>query len=395
MTGTAVAETIQQEKTPLVTMQGVDVINDGNLILSNVDITINKGEFVYLLGKVGSGKSSIIKTLIAELPVKKGAAEVAGFKLLKIKKRHIPYLRRKLGVVFQDFQLLMDRTVQDNLLFVMEATGWKRKREMLTRATEVLILVGLQDKAFKMPHQLSGGEQQRVAIARALLNNPQVILADEPTGNLDEDTATEIMNLLHSIHQKQQTAVLMVTHNRELYKRYPGRVLICENGGVREMEQEIEFSLEDLQPGTTPVTPAEEDFVLEAAAPAVVADVAPAAPAADADAAPAAEALVSDEVAAQDTVPVAASVAVPAADEVAAVEAAVAAEALVSDEVAAQDAVPVAATVADEPVAASVVAPAPEAAVVAEVPDVAPVAAPIEGDEFFEIEGDPSKVEEK
>ena len=337
MTGTAAAETIQQEKTPLVTMQGVDVINDGNLILSNVDITINKGEFVYLLGKVGSGKSSIIKTLIAELPLKKGAAEVAGFKLLKIKKRHIPYLRRKLGVVFQDFQLLMDRTVQDNLLFVMEATGWKRKREMLTRATEVLILVGLQDKAFKMPHQLSGGEQQRVAIARALLNNPQVILADEPTGNLDEDTATEIMNLLHSIHQKQQTAVLMVTHNRELYKRYPGRVLICENGGVREMEQEIEFSLEDLQPGSTPVTPAEEDFVMEAAAPAVVADVAPAA----------------------------------------------------------QDAVPVAATVADEPVEASVVAPAPEAAVVAEVPDVAPVVVPIEGDEFFEIEGDPSKVEEK
>ena len=360
MTGTAAAETIQQEKTPLVTMQGVDVINDGNLILSNVDITINKGEFVYLLGKVGSGKSSIIKTLIAELPLKKGAAEVAGFKLLKIKKRHIPYLRRKLGVVFQDFQLLMDRTVQDNLLFVMEATGWKRKREMLTRATEVLILVGLQDKAFKMPHQLSGGEQQRVAIARALLNNPQVILADEPTGNLDEDTATEIMNLLHSIHQKQQTAVLMVTHNRELYKRYPGRVLICENGGVREMEQEIEFSLEDLQPGSTPVTPAEEDFVMEAAAPAVVADVAPAA---------------------QDAVPVAATVA-DAAQEVAL-------------NAAADAAADAAATVADEPVAASVVVPAAEAAVVADEPVEASVAAPIEGDEFFEIEGDPSKVEEK
>ena len=388
MTGTAAAETIQQEKTPLVTMQGVDVINDGNLILSNVDITINKGEFVYLLGKVGSGKSSIIKTLIAELPLKKGAAEVAGFKLLKIKKRHIPYLRRKLGVVFQDFQLLMDRTVQDNLLFVMEATGWKRKREMLTRATEVLILVGLQDKAFKMPHQLSGGEQQRVAIARALLNNPQVILADEPTGNLDEDTATEIMNLLHSIHQKQQTAVLMVTHNRELYKRYPGRVLICENGGVREMEQEIEFSLEDLQPGSTPVTPAEEDFVMEAAAPAVVADVAPAA---------------------QDAVPVAATVA-DAAQEVAlnaAADAAADAAATVADEPVAASVVapapeaavvaevPDVATVADEPVAASVVVPAPEAAVVAEVPDVAPVVVPIEGDEFFEIEGDPSKVEEK
>lgn len=273
MTGTAGAETTQQEKIPLVKMAGVDIINDGNLILSNVDITINKGEFVYLLGKVGSGKSSIIKTLIAELPLKKGSAEVAGHKLLKIKKRHIPYLRRKLGVVFQDFQLLMDRTVQDNLLFVMEATGWKRKREMLTRATEVLILVGLQDKAFKMPHQLSGGEQQRVAIARALLNNPQVILADEPTGNLDEDTATEIMNLLHSIHEKQQTAVLMVTHNRELYKRYPGRVLICENGGVREMEQEIEFSLEDLHPDKSPVVAVDEDFVLEIDSPEPDAEV--------------------------------------------------------------------------------------------------------------------------
>ena len=322
MSGTAVAETIQQEKTPLVTMQGVDVVNDGNLILSNVDITINKGEFVYLLGKVGSGKSSIIKTLIAELPLKKGAAEVAGFKLWKIKNRHIPYLRRKLGVVFQDFQLLMDRTVEDNLLFVLEATGWKKRKEMLARASEVLAMVGMQEKLHKMPHQLSGGEQQRVAIARALLNNPQVILADEPTGNLDEDTASGIMNLLREIHQKQQPAILMVTHNRELYKRFPGRVLICEDGGVREMEQEIEFSLEELQPGTTPVAAAEENFELEVAA-------------------------------------------------------------------------AVAAPVVDEPVAASVVAPAAEAAVVAEVPDVAPVAAPIEGDEFFEIEGDPSKVEEK
>lgn len=243
MSEAAVAETVQQERIPLISMQGVDVVNDGNLILSNVDVTINKGEFVYLLGKVGSGKSSIIKTLIAELPLKKGKAVIAEFDLWKIKKRHIPYLRRKLGVVFQDFQLLMDRTVEDNLLFVLEATGWKKRKEMLARASEVLAMVGMQDKLHKMPHQLSGGEQQRVAIARALLNNPQVILADEPTGNLDEETASDIMNLFMKIHAEYQPAVLMVTHNRELYKRYPGRVLICDNGGVREMEQEIDFEI--------------------------------------------------------------------------------------------------------------------------------------------------------
>ena len=240
-----IIETIdmQQESIPLVQMQGVDVMNDDNLILSDVNITINKGEFVYLLGKVGSGKSSIIKTLIAELPLRKGSATVADFDLRKIKRRRIPFLRRKLGVVFQDFQLLMDRSVEDNLLFVLEATGWKKRGEMVARATEVLSMVGMQTKAHKMPHQLSGGEQQRVAIARALLNNPPVILADEPTGNLDEDTAADIMNLFMKIHAEYQPAVLMVTHNRELYKRYPGRVLICENGGVREMEQEIYFEI--------------------------------------------------------------------------------------------------------------------------------------------------------
>ena len=240
-----IIETIdmQQESIPLVQMQGVDVMNDDNLILSDVNITINKGEFVYLLGKVGSGKSSIIKTLIAELPLRKGSATVADFDLWKIKRRRIPFLRRKLGVVFQDFQLLMDRSVEDNLLFVLEATGWKKRGEMVARATEVLSMVGMQTKAHKMPHQLSGGEQQRVAIARALLNNPPVILADEPTGNLDEDTAADIMNLFMKIHAEYQSAVLMVTHNRELYKRYPGRVLICENGGVREMEQEIYFEI--------------------------------------------------------------------------------------------------------------------------------------------------------
>lgn len=238
-----IQDNMQETAAPLVQMQGVDVMNDENLILSDVNITINKGEFVYLLGKVGSGKSSIIKTLIAELPLRKGEATVADFDLWKIKTSRIPFLRRKLGVVFQDFQLLMDRSVEDNLLFVLEATGWKRRGEMVARATEVLTMVGMQTKAHKMPHQLSGGEQQRVAIARALLNNPPVILADEPTGNLDEDTAADIMNLFMKIHAEYQPAVLMVTHNRELYKRYPGRVLICENGGVREMEQEIDFEI--------------------------------------------------------------------------------------------------------------------------------------------------------
>ena len=236
-------ENMEQKEIPLVRMEGVDIRNDDNLILSDVNITINKGEFVYLLGKVGSGKSSIIKTLIAELPLQKGSAKVADFDLWKIKTRKIPFLRRKLGVVFQDFQLLMDRSIEDNLLFVLEATGWKKRTQMISRATEVLTMVGLQTKAHKMPHQLSGGEQQRVAIARALLNNPAVILADEPTGNLDEETASDIMNLFMKIHAEYQPAVLMVTHNRELYKRYPGRVLICENGGVREMEQEIYFEI--------------------------------------------------------------------------------------------------------------------------------------------------------
>ena len=236
---------VVQEREIYVQISDADIVNDDNKILSNVSLEIAKGEFVYLLGKVGSGKSSIIKTLIAELPLKKGKGSIAGYDLWKIKKRNIPYLRRKLGVVFQDFQLLMDRSVEDNLLFVLEATGWKRRREMLDRVKEVLQKVGLRDKISKMPHQLSGGEQQRVAIARALLNNPMVILADEPTGNLDEDTAAEIMNVFSEIHASQRTAILMVTHNRELTRRYPGRVLICENGTVREqLEEDIEFVLQ-------------------------------------------------------------------------------------------------------------------------------------------------------
>ena len=228
---------------PIIKMENVDIVNDENLVLSDVNITINRGEFVYLLGKVGSGKSSIIKTLIAEFPTKKGRVTVGDFSLEKIKRKSIPYLRRGIGVVFQDFQLLMDMSVENNLLFVLGATDWKDEKKMKQRVKEVLTMVGMETKAHKMPYQLSGGEQQRVAIARALLNNPAVILADEPTGNLDEETAIGIMNLFTEIHKQYQPAVLMVTHNRELYKRYPGRVLICENGGIREMDMEIDFEI--------------------------------------------------------------------------------------------------------------------------------------------------------
>ena len=225
-------------------MQDVDIMNGDTLILSNVNITINKGEFVYLLGKVGSGKSSIIKTLIAELPLRKGSAEVAGFNLWKIKRGKIPFLRRKIGVVFQDFQPLMDRSVEDNLLFVLEATGWKKRKEMVARVMEVLGMVGLQTKAHKMPHQLSGGEQQRIAIARSLLNDPQVIIADEPTGNLDNETADGIMKLLTGINKEKGTAIVMVTHNRQIFEKYPGRVMVCKDETCSEQDPDEAIDLE-------------------------------------------------------------------------------------------------------------------------------------------------------
>lgn len=238
---------VTQYALPLIELSDVDVINDGNLILSDVNVKIDKGEFVYLVGKVGSGKSSIIKTIIAELPIKKGKARVGDYVLNKIKSKQIPYLRRKIGVVFQDFQLLMDRTVEENLLFVLQSTGWKNRKIMKERVLEMLKMVGMETKAHKMPHQLSGGEQQRVAIARALLNNPAIILADEPTGNLDSETATDIMDLLMKIHREYQPAVLMVTHNRELFKKYPGRVMICEKGECHELPTEPEeVNLEEL-----------------------------------------------------------------------------------------------------------------------------------------------------
>jgi len=229
---------------PLVEFINVDIVKEDNLILSDVSMKIAPADFVYLVGKVGSGKTSVIKTIIGEIPIKKGQAWVAGYDMRKIKERHIPLLRRKLGVVFQDFQLLNDRSVYDNLKFVLLSTG-RRDIKQIDRVIKIkLESVGMIYKSHKMPHQLSGGEQQRVAIARALLNDPQLILADEPTGNLDTETAFEFMDLLMKIHKEQEPAIMIVTHNRSLLKSYPGRILLCDNLVCKELEvsQEIDFS---------------------------------------------------------------------------------------------------------------------------------------------------------
>jgi cell division transport system ATP-binding protein len=199
-----------------------------NIVLTNVNLEVASGEFVYLIGKTGSGKSSLLKTLYAELPLLSGEAYIAGFELAKLKTRQVPYLRRKLGIVFQDFQLLTDRTVYDNLLFVLKATGWKKKHEMDTRIGQVLEKVNLSYKEYKMPHELSGGEQQRVVIARALLNDPEIILADEPTGNLDPESSQGIMNLLFDISRNGR-AIIMATHDYPLLDKYPARIIKCEN----------------------------------------------------------------------------------------------------------------------------------------------------------------------
>ena len=227
---------------PLVQLEGVDIVNEDNLILSDVSFKVSRGDLVYLVGKVGSGKSSILKTLDAELPVKKGKARVGDYDLKTIKSRQIPLLRRNLGVVFQDFQLLADRNVEDNLMFVLKATGWDDPKKMSERCDQVLDMVGLKTKAHKMPHQLSGGEQQRVAIARALLNNPDVVLADEPTGNLDAETADGIMTLMMKIHHQYKPAIIIVTHNRTIIDRFPGRVLLCSDGCLKEVTDELSSS---------------------------------------------------------------------------------------------------------------------------------------------------------
>ena len=215
----------------IINLANVSIFQKHNLVLTNVSLNIDKGEFVYLLGKTGSGKSSLLKTLYGELDLVEGSATVAGFDLSKIKRKEIPFLRRKLGIVFQDFQLLSDRSVNDNLMFVLKATGWSDKQEMQKRMQEVLDKVNLNTKGFKMPHELSGGEQQRVAIARALLNDPELILADEPTGNLDPETSEGIMNLLMEI-SKNGRAVLIATHDIMMFDKFPSRTIKCESGKI-------------------------------------------------------------------------------------------------------------------------------------------------------------------
>ena len=216
-----------EDRTPIISFKGADILNGEATVIYGLDMDVYPGDFVYIVGKVGTGKTSIIRTIIAENPLLKGSGEACGFKLCGIREKEIPYLRRKMGVVFQDFQLLMDRSVEENLLFVLRATGWKNEEEMSKKMTQVLKAVGMERKAHKMPHQLSGGEQQRIAIARALLNEPEVIIADEPTGNLDPETADGIMQLLTSINKEKGTAVVMVTHNRQIFDKYPGRVMVC------------------------------------------------------------------------------------------------------------------------------------------------------------------------
>lgn len=215
----------------IVAFNNVSIFQKRNLVLSSVNLTIEKGEFVYLIGKTGSGKSSLLKTMYAELPVLDGMAFVAGYDLRSMKSSQVPFLRRKLGIVFQDFQLLEDRTIDENLAFVLKATGWKDKAKIEERINQVLEEVDLFTKGYKMPHQLSGGEQQRVAIARALLNKPGIILADEPTGNLDPETSNGIMKLLMSISEAGQ-AVLMATHNYNLIHKFPSRIIKCEEGTI-------------------------------------------------------------------------------------------------------------------------------------------------------------------
>lgn len=221
------------EQSPIISLKDVNVFQQKNLVLSQVNLDIKPGEFVYLIGRTGSGKSSFLKLLYGELPLLQGNGYVAGFHMNQLKEKDIPFLRRKLGIVFQDFQLLADRNTRDNLVFVLKATGWKDTDRIKERVNEVLGKVGLESKGFKMPHELSGGEQQRLAIARALLNDPEVILADEPSGNLDPETSNGIMRLFFDI-SKNGCAVVMATHNYTLIERFPSRVILFDQGKVTE-----------------------------------------------------------------------------------------------------------------------------------------------------------------
>lgn len=230
----------------IIEFENANIFQKDNLILKDVNLSVNKGEFIYFIGKVGSGKTSLIKTINAEIPLLEGEARISGFDLTKLKTKQTPLLRRKLGIVFQDFKLLTDRTVYDNLLFVLKATGWKNKQEINDRITEVLDRVALSYKGYKMPHQLSGGEQQRVVIARALLNDPEIILADEPTGNLDPETSENLMKLLFEISNNGR-AVIMATHDYNMVKKFPSKTIKFENGKIFEQDQNAEIDFESLK----------------------------------------------------------------------------------------------------------------------------------------------------
>jgi len=222
--------------TPILYLQNVTIYQEKNPVLTNVSLEVNRGEFIYLIGKTGSGKSSFLKTLYADLPLTDGVGNIVEYDLKALKENDIPYLRRKLGVVFQDFKLLPDRNVKENLLFVLKATGWTVKEEMDVKIDEVLDKVGMKNYQTKMPHQLSGGEQQRIAIARALLNDPELILADEPTGNLDPQTSVEVMEVLRKINENGKT-ILMATHDYALLLKYPSKTLKFDEGKVFEVVQ--------------------------------------------------------------------------------------------------------------------------------------------------------------
>ena len=224
------------EEDILLKLENVEICREENRVLHDACLTLRNGEFVYVIGKVGSGKSSLLKSLYCEIPILRGEARIMDYNLTKMKRKDIPYLRRKLGIVFQDFQLLTDRSVSKNLEFVLKATGWKKKSEIKERIDNVLRQVGMQDKGYKMPHELSGGEQQRIVIARALLNNPKLILADEPTGNLDPEASGKIVQLLHDICQ-QGTAVIMTTHNYTIVHNYPARIVKCENACLSDVRE--------------------------------------------------------------------------------------------------------------------------------------------------------------
>ena len=215
----------------IITYKDVEILRKELVVLKHVSLSLEQGEFLYLIGKVGSGKSSLLKSMYAEIPIHDGDAQVLGYDLIDIPKKDIPFLRRKIGIVFQDFQLLTDRNVYENLRFVLDATGWKDENDIDARIEEVLTQVGMLKKSYKMPHELSGGEQQRIVIARALLNRPQLILADEPTGNLDPETGEQIVAYLHKI-ASEGTAVIMATHNLQLVEQFPARTLSCENKSI-------------------------------------------------------------------------------------------------------------------------------------------------------------------